>query len=167
MKSRIFITLFLLAGITINAQAQYTTVMPGDTVVLTVTGSHGSIQWQQSIDSLTWTDLPGLSDSVVTFVTTSSATGKKYYRAEINDTLCPLVTPFYSSVILHKVISSTAEIEISDWFHGGIVFYTDSTGDGLIAPQQDQGLYPWGCFDTSIPGATSTTHSPIAGPGPS
>ncbi|MBI4645780.1 MAG: T9SS type A sorting domain-containing protein [Bacteroidia bacterium] len=77
--------MFLLAGIASIAQTQTTAVMPGDTVVLTVTGANGAIQWQQSIDSLSWSDLSGLTDSVVTFITTSSGSFTSYNDLNVTD----------------------------------------------------------------------------------
>ncbi|MBU1718868.1 MAG: DUF1566 domain-containing protein [Bacteroidetes bacterium] len=150
--------IIVLAAYTANAQPGWTDVVPGDTVKLIVTGHNGTIQWQQSTDSLAWTDMTGLTDSVEVFLATTSATGKKYYRAAVIDALCPDATPFYSSVIRHKIITDMMDVQVGDWFHGGIVFYTDGTGHGLIAPQQDQSSgVEWGCYGTSIPGATSLT----------
>ncbi|MBU0489723.1 MAG: immunoglobulin domain-containing protein [Bacteroidetes bacterium] len=142
-----------------QANSQTYAVLIGDNVEINVTGHNGSIQWQESTDNLSWTDMPGLTDSVEAFVVTSSPTGEKFYRAKItNATICEN-SSWYSSVIKHRIISNTTQIEVGDWFHGGIVFYTDGAGNGLIAPRQDQANNNnWGCFATSIPGATSNTN---------
>jgi len=66
--------------------------------------------------------------------------------------------PKCNTIICYKVITSTTQIVVGDWFHGGIVFYIDGAGNGLIAPQTDQNSgVQWGCYGTSIPGATSFT----------
>jgi hypothetical protein len=44
-------------------------------------------------------------------------------------------------------------INIGDTYQGGIVFYLDSNGGGLIAAKTDQGNYEWGCYGTLISGA--------------
>ena len=44
--------------------------------------------------------------------------------------------------------------EVGDQFLGGILFYVDSTfKHGLVAANVDIGSYPWGCYETSIPGS--------------
>ncbi|MBI5218774.1 MAG: DUF1566 domain-containing protein [Bacteroidia bacterium] len=151
--------LIVLASFTTFAQSPLHSVVVGDTIELRVTGAHASIQWQQSTDSLTWTDITGLTDSIEVFLATSSPTNKRFYKAKITDAQCPLTPgPWYSSVIRHKIITSATQVAVGDWFYGGIVFYTDGTGHGLIAPQQYQSTgVEWGCYGTSIPGATSLT----------
>lgn len=143
--------------ITINAQNHIQTILVGDTVELRFPVQYGTIQWQFSTDSLTWSDMIGFSDSVAVFRATPNPT-KRYYKARITDTSSSNGTIFYSSIVTQKIINSTMEIEIGDWFQGGIVFYKDGNGHGLIAPQNDQsdGIQ-WGCYGTSIRGAISYT----------
>ena len=141
-----------------NAQNPLQTIVVGDTVELRVTGQHGTIQWQQSTDSLAWTNMAGFTDSIAVFLATTSPTNKKFYRAIITDVLCPNATPVYSSIIRHRLITNATQVVIGDWFRGGTVFYTDGSGHGLIAPQNDQSTsVQWGCYGTSIPGAVSLT----------
>ena len=159
MKTLLTITLIAVSALIANAQSGWYAAFTGDTVVLNVSGQNGTIQWQQSTDSLTWTDISGAITTPYELITTSSATGKRFFRAEITDALCPNATPFYSSIICYKVLTSTTQVIVGDWFHGGIVFYIDGTGQGLVAPQTDQSTsVKWGCYATSIPGATSTTN---------
>ena len=155
----LFFTFAMLSGVeTCFSQNLLYDVFPGDTAILSVTGANGTIQWQQSTDSLTWTNMAGFTDSIAVFLATTSPTNKKFYRAIITDVLCPNATPVYSSIIRHRIITNTTQVVIGDWFRGGIVFYTDSTGHGLIAPQTDQSTsVKWGCYGTSIPGAASLT----------
>src|SRR3989339_739780 len=155
MKNLLTIILIVLT-MSVYAQTGWYAALPGDTIVLNVTGHNGTIQWQQSTDSITWTNIAGATVTPYELITTSSATGKRYFRAAITDALCPNATPFYSSIICYK--TNTTLIVVGDWFHGGIVFYTDGTGHGLIAPQSDQSTgEEWGCYGTSIPGALSLT----------
>lgn len=161
----ILIVMSLLAMLLLNlrpepakAQSQFYPVLVGDTIVLNVTGANGSIQWQQSTDSLNWTDISGATTTPYQLITSASATGKRFFRAKITNTSICELSPWYSSIIRHKIITSTTQVAVGDWFHGGIVFYTDGSGHGLIAPQQDQSTsVQWGCYGTSIPGATSPT----------
>jgi hypothetical protein len=48
---------------------------------------------------------------------------------------------------------ATAPLAIGDSYQGGIIFYLDGLGGGLIAAPTNQGTYPWGCSNTSISGA--------------
>jgi len=156
MKKQFLI--WLLAMAALSGQAQLQTILVGDTVELRVNGHHGTVQWQQSTDSLTWADMAGLTDSIEVFIASSSPSDKRFYRAKITDVLCPNSSPFYSTIIRHRIITATTQLAIGDWFGGGIVFYTDGAGHGLIAAPSDQSSgVKWGCFDTSILGAVSTT----------
>ena len=47
-------------------------------------------------------------------------------------------------------------VSIGDNYQGGIVFYLDGNGGGLIAAPTDQGQAEWGCYGTTISGADGT-----------
>ena len=47
-------------------------------------------------------------------------------------------------------------IAIGDTYQGGIVFYVDGIGGGLIAAPSNQGTFPWGCQPSNIDGADGT-----------
>jgi hypothetical protein len=55
------------------------------------------------------------------------------------------------SVIIPGI--SMANLSIGDTYQGGIVFYLDGNGGGLIAAPTDQGQAEWGCINTEISGA--------------
>jgi len=46
-------------------------------------------------------------------------------------------------------------IAIGDTYQGGIVFYVDGSGGGLIAAPTDQTNPQWGCYEQSISGTSS------------
>ena len=71
MKSLTFCMFLLMCSSYTRAQNQWYAVLVGDTVELRVTGAHGDLQWQESNDSLIWSDISGLTDSIVTFVAVS------------------------------------------------------------------------------------------------
>ena len=135
------------------------TMIVGDTAVLSVTGTTGSIQWQESKDSINWSNISGATNNPQTYITDTSYSGKRFLRAKMSDTAKCLLAPFYSTTIQHKVYDSIHLVQIGDWFRGGIVFYKSSATHGLIAPTSDQSSScQWGCYGTSISGATSTSN---------
>ena len=53
---------------------------------------------------------------------------------------------------------TTTALSIGDTYQGGIIFYLDSNGGGLIAAPIDQSTgAQWGCYGTTISGAYGTT----------
>jgi gliding motility-associated-like protein len=57
-------------------------------VTLTNVGSSGMLQWQESLDNITWSDLSG----AITSTYSTTANGAKYYRVTAHQGTCPLVT---------------------------------------------------------------------------
>ena len=52
---------------------------------------------------------------------------------------------------------TTTVLSIGDTYQGGVIFYLDSNGGGLIAAPTDQSTgAQWGCYDTTISGADGT-----------
>jgi len=131
----------------------------GDTVQIKIHNFTGSIQWQSSEDSITWTDVPNAFDSVYTFISTSTSSGRKCYRAKITDTLCPLVTPYYSSIIRHVIFANINLVPIGAPVNGGILFNKNGGNNWHISSRQDiDGGAIWGCMGTNITGATSASN---------
>lgn len=151
------IALWTLSVVEMSAQNYYYAVMIGDTVQLSVTNANGTIQWQQTDDTLgTWANISGATTSPYIHLTESSATGKKFYRAEITNLTVCATGSWYSSIIKHKIISSTIDLQIGDFYGGGLVFYNNA-GSGLVAAPSDQSTgAQWGCQGIAISGADGT-----------
>ena len=134
------------------------TVIVGDTVELRVNGATGLVQWQESTDSINWSDINGFTHSVERFITTPVAGNLKYYRARITDNDCLPHAPFYSSIIRHKIVDDYSQLQMGDWYQGGYVYNKDGSGGGQVASDIDQSSgIAWGCNNTDIPGAASFT----------
>lgn len=81
---------FLFLSLFIKAQ---TLVNVSDTVYLFVEGyKHGQIQWQQSSDTLSWTDISGATINNYPLFPPYSA----YFRAEVNSGTC---NPLFSDIV--------------------------------------------------------------------
>lgn len=65
------------------------TICAGDTPQsLTFSGISGSIQWQSSLDSLLWTDIPGATSTTISSLQIGALTATKYYRVVVSNTGC-------------------------------------------------------------------------------
>jgi hypothetical protein len=67
-------------------------VCSGGTSVITLTGNTGTIQWQTSLDNITWVNITGATTSPYT---TPALYFTTYYRAAVSSGVCPIA---YSSV---------------------------------------------------------------------
>ena len=52
--------------------------------------------------------------------------------------------------------NNNSALAIGDTHQGGIIFYLDGNGGGLISSPSDQGVAEWGCYLTLISGADGT-----------
>jgi hypothetical protein len=60
-------------------------------------------------------------------------------------------------VIIPGISAANLDLAIGDSYQGGIIFYLDGFGGGLIAAPSDQSTgSPWGCYGTNISGADGT-----------
>jgi uncharacterized protein (TIGR02145 family) len=90
MKKQILLfTLFIFTSIGLRSQTY--TYCPGDSIYLGLPSYTGTLQWQESTDSLNWINIPGATFSPYGFIFTSN----KYYRAAVT---APNCNPVYSSV---------------------------------------------------------------------
>lgn len=124
--------------------------VPGDTMNITVLNAVGNLQWQQSADSTTWTDISNATSTVYSYVSAGNSGDVRYYRVKIVDPECPAVT-HYSSSVKNRVFAQTSDVPLGAGFRGGKVFYNDGAGNGLIAIPFDLGSYAFGCPDVDIP----------------
>ncbi|MFN5459752.1 MAG: hypothetical protein ACK5AY_07575, partial [Bacteroidota bacterium] len=91
---------FLFSIVTIfSLRSQTFTYCPGDSIYLGLPSYVGALQWQESIDSLNWSNIPGATFSPYGFIFTSN----KYYRAAVT---APNCNPVYSSV-KHVTLASS------------------------------------------------------------
>jgi uncharacterized protein (TIGR02145 family) len=74
-----------------NSKAQTYSYCTGDTVYLVLNSFNGSVQWQQSNDSITWFNIAGATNPLHSII----FSGDKYYRAMINNLNC---YPIYSTL---------------------------------------------------------------------
>ncbi|MFN6040190.1 MAG: hypothetical protein ACK452_17090, partial [Bacteroidota bacterium] len=84
---------------------------PGDSVHLAISNYTGALQWQQSTDSVNWTDIPGATISPYGFAFSTS----KYYRAKVTATNC---NPVYSQ-LQHAVYSGNCQYAEGSVFCNG------------------------------------------------
>ncbi|TRW22541.1 T9SS sorting signal type C domain-containing protein [Flavobacterium zepuense] len=67
-------------------------ICPGETVVVTLTGYNGTIQWQQSLDGLNnWQDVTGGTGATTGSYTTPALVSSTYYRAQVTSNSCGVV----------------------------------------------------------------------------
>ncbi len=52
--------------------------------------------------------------------------------------------------------NNNSSLAIGDMYQGGIIFYLDENGGGLIAARSDQGQAEWGCYEAEFSGANGT-----------
>ncbi len=159
-KSFVILAFVLFCYKNVQSQNILYNMIVGDTVVLAVSNyTSGTIQWQQSTDSLAWSDIPGATVNSQKIVTTASPTNKRFFRANVGDDNLCASHIVKSSVIRNRILASTMQIVVGDLFHGGIVYFVSGTGSGLIATQHDQSYQAlWGVEGTSIPGALSLSN---------
>ncbi|MEI7597300.1 MAG: YCF48-related protein, partial [Bacteroidota bacterium] len=124
----------------------------GDSVFFSINNTMGTVQWQSSIDTLNWIDIPNANSSMFAFKSVHVDSGKKFYRAKITDPNCPIAGPYYSKIIRNRIVENANEVPVGANYHGGIVFSIDGSGNGLIAAPTDQSSsVEWGCMGISIP----------------
>ena len=96
MKKTILILGILLSAFT--TKAQVINVCGTDSVTLTVDNYvNGTIEWQESIDTLSWANIQEVSGITYRFLPTQT----KYYRAVVKTTDCQ---PLYSAISLVQLI---------------------------------------------------------------
>ena len=163
LKNFLLLIFVLIISLNTIAQTGWYASFAGDTIVLNVSGQNGTIQWQQSSDSINWINIDDATATTYEFLTPDSPTGKWFYRAEITNTALCENSSWYGSVLKQKIITNTTQVSVGDWFHGGLTTISDSTGYGEVIPLNDQSdSMEWGCdnlvfYVTDTDGAVNTS----------
>ena len=112
MKKTIF-PLFIFIPIIFHCHlgaAQPTTICGTDTVILHVSNyQYGTIQWEESLDSLNWVAIEGARDTVYSFYPIEA----KYYRAVVSFTDCPQVLSLVTHIQLPPVANAGPDRQTS------------------------------------------------------
>ena len=88
---------------------------------LTLTGNTGDIQWQESSDGTTWSDIVGANSSSYTF---TSLTDSKDYRAKVTSGGCTVV---YSNDVTISVPAAPYPYDRTVHFYNGGYLYSSPT----------------------------------------
>jgi len=91
IKKLKYFFVLLICIISIKQFAQAPLNCPGDSIYLELTVYSGSIQWQESVDTITWKNISGATFQPYGFVFTST----KFYRAMVTASGC---SPIYSPI---------------------------------------------------------------------
>jgi hypothetical protein len=112
------------------------TVCYNSSVVVSVTGTSGSLQWQQSADGITgWADVTGGSGATTDTYTTPNLTATTYYRAVATNGTCTV----YSSAVMITVATN-----INTW-------EGDVSNDWNVAANWSCNVVPSATIDANIP----------------
>ncbi|MBI5219554.1 MAG: gliding motility-associated C-terminal domain-containing protein [Bacteroidia bacterium] len=143
-----------------TATATNNTLCYNTSTTLSLTGSSGNIQWQQSPDGSTWSDIPGATSSTYT---TSNLTATTYFRAVLSSAGC---TPAYSNTIVITVYPNLTPGTIA----ANQTLCANATPAGLTqitAPAGGTGSYTYQWQSSTdninwynITGATNSNYSP-------
>jgi len=146
----IIVSLLLLICTKANSQSYFYAVFPGDTIILTMYNPSGTIQWEETDDTVSgaWMPIPGAVGNNFQYIL-PSLTGRRYIRAEItNPVICDM--PYYGSTLKLRVVLGSSQIMIGDYFSGGIVFYKYPDGSGMVVSPGDIAMAEWGCYGVNV-----------------
>ncbi|MBW8049671.1 MAG: hypothetical protein FVQ77_04900 [Cytophagales bacterium] len=106
----------ILLNLCFNLCSAQTTVCTGDTALLILNSYRGSIQWQQSTDSITWDSIPGAtSDTEQVIVDTTT-----WYRAQVIEGTCqPVYSGIKKFIIIPGFCCGTDSVQDADgnWYN--------------------------------------------------
>ncbi len=135
MKKITIILFVLLLGFLVKAQV--INVCGTDSVRLTVDNYvNGTIEWQESIDTLSWANIPEVSGIIYRFLPTQT----KYYRAVVKTSDCQ---PLYSAISLvqlipianagtDRTIGTTSMSLLANYIPGAVGEWTILSGSGGV-----------------------------------
>ncbi|MDQ0476860.1 T9SS type A sorting domain-containing protein [Chryseobacterium sp. MDT2-18] len=85
-------------------------ICSGTAATISLTGSVGTIQWQQSADGISnWTNVTGGSGGTTNSYTTPNLTGNIFYRAVVTSGLCP----FANSLPIKVTVSPISTVSLT------------------------------------------------------
>ena len=138
-----------------TASAAASTLCSGTSTTLTLSGSTGSIQWQEASSATgPWTDVSGATSVTLN---TGNLTATTYYQAVVTSGVCSSVTSNSVTVTVVPVSVAGTASALSTQFCAGLGTSLSLTGNtGSIQWQQaSSATGPW----TNVSGATSASLS--------
>lgn len=130
MKNTFFSLLFASAlfFVSVRSCAQTYNVCSGDSVTLNLPSYTGSLQWQQSADSIIWSDIPGATYQPYHII----GTVNKYFRAMVINGSCDPVYSGAKKIIIIPSPAITTQPDDQALCAGtGTGFAVTATGTGL------------------------------------
>jgi hypothetical protein len=160
---KIFITTMvtlIIAVINLSSQINNVVVCNGEQVCLVAGSFQGTIQWQSSLDMISWADISSATNDTACL----SASGSNYYRASIVNGTCD---PVYSDTTFLTAVTASG---IDTFFFTGafqqftvpcvdsitIICYGAQGGDVTV-----QSPYPVGAFGATMSGKFDVTEGDI------
>ena len=70
----------------------------------------GSIQWQQSLDTISWNDVTSGANATTSTYTTPVLNNTMYYRARLTNGVCPTVYSTFKPVVVNPFVAPTVTI---------------------------------------------------------
>lgn len=130
-----------------------TTICSGSTASLSLSGSTGSIQWQQSADGSTgWANVAGGSGAATANYTTAALTATTYYRAQLTNGSCTAESNVITVTISNAAAGTTGSNQTI--CNGNTATVTVSGAVGNIQWQQSpDGSTNW----TNVSGGSGAT----------
>ncbi|MBX2903964.1 MAG: hypothetical protein KF872_10450, partial [Chitinophagales bacterium] len=129
------------------------TICTGQSTTLLLGGNTGSVQWQDSPDGSTWTNIPGATS---TSYNTPALTADRYYRAIVTSGVCPSATSTVQMIDVKNSVAGTASANQGICTGSQPADITLSGSNGNIQWQQaDDAGFTVGLIN--IPGGTSST----------
>ncbi|MBL0308577.1 MAG: T9SS type A sorting domain-containing protein [Bacteroidetes bacterium] len=143
-----------------TASVNPSAVCSGGTSNVSLTGSTGTIQWQESANGTSgWANVTGGSGSTTNSYTTGTLSASTYYRAVLSEASCADKNSSVASVTVNPPVTPALSISPSpsDSFctGGTLTFTANPTAGGTSSP-----TFQWKINNTDV--ATGSTFSPVS-----
>ena len=89
-------------------------ICQGKTVNCYLYNYTGNIQWQQSIDTISWNDVTSGTNATTWTYTTPALNSTIYYRARLTNGVCPTAYSTYKPAVVNPIPVPTVSINISN-----------------------------------------------------